>query len=106
MANLYVTVYAGAAEVASGRPSQQFVGILIGATSTPSTETITLPAGNIRRSYRIRVLAESNCFVTWGPAEDSPVAKNDGTDGRAVGAENPEYFEAFQGDKIAVIERI
>lgn len=98
MATLFITVWEDAEEVALGGPIQE-TAIAIGATSSQS-DVIT---GTLRKRRRVRLFADVDCFATWG---ENPVALNDGTDGRPMGADNPEYFDIEAGHKIAVIERI
>jgi len=99
MTTLFVTVWGDAEEVPLGDPLQEF-SVNIAATSTASTETIS-GSGNKRR--HVRLFADTNCFVIWG---EDPTAVNDGSDGRPMGSDNPEYFNIQSGHKIAVIERI
>lgn len=96
MATLFVCVWEHAVEVAVGDPLQEFT-VNITATSTPSAAAIV---GDKRRSRRVRLFADADCFVTWG---ETPVAVS--TASRPMGAENPEYFEIKASQKIAVIER-
>lgn len=97
MADLQITVFKDAGVVALGDPvSEQKVAI--GGTSTPST---VLPGTKV--FLRVRLFAEADCYVTWAAV---PVALQDGTEGRMLGAGNPEYFSIEAGDKIAVIERV
>ena len=99
MATLFFCVWDDAAEVALGRPIlEEAISIL--ATSSPSTSVIP---GDKKRHKRVRVFADADCFVTWGAG--TPIAKNDGTDGRPLTADSAEYFDILEGDKLAVIER-
>lgn len=100
MSNLYFTVWDTAAEVANG-PVKNEGAIAIAGTSAQSSAVVDATGGN--RSRRVRLFAEAACFVTWG---DNPTAVSDGTDGRAIGAENPEYVEILANQKIAVIQRV
>lgn len=97
MTTLYGCVFEAAGEVAFGDPIQEFA-VTISGTSTQSPAII----GSGRKRRRIRLYPDGDCFVTW--AED-PVALNDGTSGRPMGAEQREYFDIEAGHKIAVIER-
>ncbi len=97
MATLFFAVFSGAAEVASGDPIQENK-VDIGAGSTQSVAL----TGTGRKRRRVRILADTNCFATWG---SNPVAKDDGTDGRPLEAGSAEYFDIEAGHKIAVIER-
>lgn len=96
MANLQYTAFPDAGVVALGDPAAEAV-VAIGAGSLQSA---ALPGSRI--SYRVRVYPEADCYVTWGA---NPTAKADGTDGRMMGANNPEYFAIEGGHKIAVIQR-
>lgn len=98
MATLFFAVFSGAAEVAMGDPIQED-SVAIGGASTVSS-AIT---GTGRKRRRVRIFADVNCFATWG---ESPVAKNDGTDGRPLEASVVEYFDIEAGHQIAVIERV
>jgi hypothetical protein len=95
---LYITVFEDAAEVALGAPVQE-MAVAIGAGSVQSDAI----AGTGNRHRRMRLMADVDCFVTWG---DDPTATTDGTSGRPMGAENPEYFAINVGQKVAVIERL
>jgi hypothetical protein len=100
MADLYYAVWDTAAEVANG-PVKAEGKVAIGGTSTQSAAVVDPAGGN--RSRRVRLFADGPCFVTWG---ENPTAVSDGTDGRPVGAENPEYVEILANHLIAVIERV
>ena len=97
MATLYFAVFESAAEVALGEPIQEGT-VAIGATSAQSSAI----SGSGSKRKRVRVFCDSNAFVAWGA---DPTAENDGTGGRPMGSENPEYFDIQSGHKIAVIER-
>lgn len=97
MATLQITVFEAAREVALGLPLQE-MAVSVGVSSTQSA-VITGPS---RRVQRCRIMSDSDCWVTWG---ENPTALNDGTDGRMMGANNPEYFAIEAGWKVAVIER-
>jgi len=97
MATLFVCVWEHAVEVAVGDPLQEFQ-VNIAATSTESASAIV---GDKRRTRRVRLFADADCFVTWG---ETPVVAVS-TASRPMGAENPEYFEIKASQKIAVIER-
>lgn len=98
MASLFYTVFEGAAEVALGEVLQEGA-VTIGAGSLTSA-AIT---GSGRKRRRVRIMCDSNAFVTWG---ESPTALNDGTEGRPMSAEVAEYFDIESGFQIAVIERV
>jgi len=67
---------------------------------TPNASAVISGSGNKRR--RVRVFADTNCFVTWG---ENPTAANDGSDGMPMGSENPEYIDVQSGHKLSVISR-
>lgn len=97
MATLFFAVFADAKETAKG-PVLQEGTVTISGTSAQSA-VIT---GSNRAIRRVRLFADTNCFVTWG---ENPTAKTDGTDGRPMGSENPEFWDIESGYKIAVIQR-
>ncbi len=98
MSTLFFAVFAGAAEVARGDPLQEG-SVDIGGASTASVAL----TGTGRKRRRVRLFADVDCFATWG---ESPVAKNDGTDGRPLAASVAEYFDIEVGHQIAVIDRV
>ena len=98
MATLFLTVWAGSESVAAG-PVLNEQPVSIGGASVQSG---VMDPGGGNRSRTVRVMADTNCFVTWG---SNPTAVSDGTEGRPMGAENPEYFFIKADEKIAVIER-
>lgn len=96
MASLQLTVYPDAAEVALGEPVlEEFVAI-----TGASLKSTVLPGAKTWR--RVRLFADADCFVQWGV---DPEAKIDGTSGRMLAAESPEYFAIEAGHQIAVIAR-
>lgn len=99
MATLFFAVWDTAAEVANG-PVKNEGTVDIAGASTQLSGVIDSAGGN--KSRRVRVFADTDCFVTWGL---NPTAVNDGSDGRAMGSGNPEYFEIQADFKIAVIQR-
>jgi len=98
MPTLQLTVWESAAEVALGDLLLEEV-ITISGTSAPSASVIP----GTKRNRRVRLFSDTDCFVTWGPG--TPVAKTDGTEGRMLAAESPEYFAIPAGEKVAVILR-
>ena len=98
MSNLYITAFKDAKEVALGLPALEEKVVY---TST-SVQSSALPVQNPKITYRVRLFSDADCFVTWG---DNPTALIDGTEGRPLGANNPEYFAIDNGQKIAVINR-
>lgn len=99
MANLYIAAFKDAKEVALGEPALEEPVVI----SNASLQSNAMPIQNPKIDYRVRILADVDCFVTWG---EDPTATIDGTSGRPIGANNPEYFSIKQGHKIAVIERV
>lgn len=97
MTTLFITAYEAAEQTALGNPIQE-ITVAIGGTSAQSA-AIT---GSGRKKRTVRLFADTNCFVTWGY---DPTALADGTGGRPLGAENPEYVSIEAGHKIAVIQR-
>lgn len=98
MATLQFTVFESAAETALGDPIQEDT-IEISGTSTQGAAI----SGSGRRRRRVRIVCDADAWVTWGA---DPTAINDGSAGRMMGQENPEYFDIEAGHKIAVIERV
>lgn len=94
---LFITVWGGAGEVAMGDVLQEEV-VAVGGGSLQSN---VITGSGVRQ--RVRLYSDTDCFVTWG---SNPIAVGDGSSGRAMGADNPEYFEVNAGQKIAVIERV
>ena len=97
MPSLQITVYEDAAEVALGDPILEEVVTVTGTSALSSV----IPAGRTMR--RMRLLADVDVFVTWG--EGTPEAKIDGSSGRMLAAESPEYFAIEPGHFVAVIAR-
>jgi hypothetical protein len=98
MATLQFTVWEYASDVANGDPIQEDV-VAIGGGSLQSDPIV----GSNRKRQRVRVVCDTNAWVTWGA---NPTALDDGTAGRMMGQENPEYFEIEAGHRLAVIERV
>jgi hypothetical protein len=99
MATLFIAVWGDASQTLIGKPIQE-ITVAIGGTSAQSDAIVQ---GNNKAMRQIRIFSDTDCFVTWG---DNPVAKNDGSDGRPMGAENPGTFGIESGWRIAVIERV
>jgi hypothetical protein len=97
MATLQFTVWETAAEVALGDPIQEAT-VAISGTSAQTAEI----ASADRKRRRVRIICDTKAWVTWG---EDPTAVADGSEGRMMGAENPEYFDIESGHKIAVIQR-
>jgi len=98
MATLQITVFEVAGSTALGDPLQEEI-VAVGAGSL--TSNVIVGSGKRRRT--VRFYTDTDCWVTWGA---SPTAKTDGTAGRMLGADNPEYWNVEAGHKIAVIERV
>lgn len=98
MATLFYCVFDGASQVANADPLQEGT-VNIAATSTQSAAI----NGTNKLRRVVRLFSDADCFVTWG---ENPTALNDGTAGRPLGAENPEYFNIEAEHLIAVIERV
>ena len=99
MATLFIGVWGDASQTLIGQPIQEMT-VAIGAGSLQSA---ALTQGNNKAQRRVRIMADTDCFVTWG---EDPTALGDGTQGRPMGAENPEVFGIETGWRIAVIERV
>ena len=97
MATLFFRVFEGAAEVATGDPIQEGTVTIAGTANESAAIT-----GENRKRQRVRLFADTNCFVTWGA---NPTAQNDGSDGMPMGSENPEYVDIESAHLISVIER-
>lgn len=100
MATLYICVFEGASEVALGDPVQEDT-VTVGGTSQQSAAIDNGSANAANKRMRLRVATDTDCFVTWGA---DPTAQNDGSDGRPLWADNPEYFDVEAGHKLAVIQ--
>lgn len=98
MSKLQITVFTSASEVAHGVPIQEEW-----IDYTSSSVQSNAIAGSSRAQRRVRIFSDADCFVTWGA---NPTATTDGTSGRMMGAENPEYFSIEAGMKVAVIQRV
>lgn len=94
---LFFCVFEGANEVALGDPIQEAAIDFSGGEA--KSDVIN---GEGRKRRRVRVMADDDCYVAWG---DGVTAVNDGTLGRPLGADNPEYFDIESGHKISVIAR-
>jgi len=94
---VYFCVFEGASEVALGDPIQE--GIIDFSGGEAKSAAIT---GTKRIRRRVRIMADDDCFVAWG---DGVTALNDGTLGRPMGSENPEYHDIEAGHTISAIAR-
>lgn len=70
-------------------------------TSATSAQGSAITGSNKIQRY-VRIFSDAKVWVTWG---SDPTATTDGTAGRAMGSENPEYFKITAGEKIAAITR-
>lgn len=100
MANVYLTVFDSASEVARGDPTQFTVAIIDGANSAAIVGSVT---GAGRRRLRVRIQADTKCFV--GYFSTTPTV-TDGTDSIPLGEENPEYVDIEQGNVLKAITRV
>jgi len=96
MATLQLTVFADATQVALGPVLQEEI---VTYTSSSVQSNVITGSGLTRL---VRFYSDADCFVHWG---SNPTALTNGTAGRYVGANNPEYFSLSAGEKVAVIER-
>lgn len=99
MANVYLTVFDSASEVARGDPAQFTVAIIDSTDSAAIVGTVT---GAGRRRLRVRLLADADCFV--GYFSTTPTV-TDGNDSIPLGADNPEYVDIEQGNVLKAISR-
>lgn len=97
MPSLQITAWNDAVSTSMGDVLQEEI-VSIGAGSLQSG--VIVGSGVFRK---VRMYADSDCFVTWGA---NPTATTDGTSGRFLGANNPEYFQLEAGERVAVIERV
>lgn len=96
MSELQITVFDGAGPTALG-PVLLEEKITVSATSA---QTTAMPGTRLSRI--VRVFSDVNIYLTWGV---NPTALTDGSDGRMIGADNPEYFQVPAGQKLAAITR-
>ena len=98
MATLFFRVHATAGNTALGVKLQENV-VTVGAVSAQSAVIV----GDSRRSRKVRLYSDTDCFVEWGA---NPTATTDGLAGMPVGADNPEWIDVEAGQRLAVIERV
>ena len=96
MPEFQMSVFQDAVSTALG-PVIQEEKITISGTSA---QTSALPG--TKRNRSVRIYSDTDCYVTWG---ENPTALTDGSEGRMVGANNPEYFSIPAGYKLAAIVR-
>ena len=99
MATLFIGVWGDASQTLIGQPVEELTITITGT----SAQSAALSSGNNVAMRRVRLFADTDCFVTWGA---DPTALGSGLGGRPLGAENPEVFGIESGQKIAVIERV
>ena len=95
MATLWITVFEGATQTASGDVIQVSNVAVTGA----SDDTYPI-AGDERKRRIVRLFSDADCHVTWGAA---PTAD---TTHMPLGAENPEYISVESGHVVSVIQRV
>ena len=95
MANLYISVYDGAASTPIGDPEQYLTAVIGGANS----DTVL---GSNRKRWTARFYAESDCWMKRG---ENPTATG-ASDSEPIGADNPEYFTVEAGHVITAITRV
>jgi len=99
VATLFYAAFVDAVSTALGRVVVEDTVAIAGTAANSAS----LP-GTARERYKVRIMCDVDAFVTW---DNPPIAaKADGTEGRPMGAENPEYFDIEAGMEISVIERI
>ena len=96
MADLQISVFPDSAQAAIGELVQEEKITISGTSAQTSVLSGT------RKNRTVRVYADADCYITWGI---NPTALIDGTEGRMVGANNPEYFLIPAGYKLAAILR-
>lgn len=97
MADVFITVFEGAAEVATGDPTQFTNAVIDGADSAAIVTTGSMS----NKRVRCRLYADADCWVQWGA---SPSA-TDESDSIALGADNPEYFDIQSGHVVSAVTR-
>ena len=98
MPTMQFTVWGAATATAEGPVLQEdVITIDVTATNTAAIE------GSGRKMRRVRIFCDTDAWVTWGAP--GITALIDGTEGRMMGAENPEYFPIEAGFEISVIAR-
>lgn len=94
MADVYMTVYESAAEVALGDPIQYTLATIGGTNSAAIS-------GSGKKRRRVRLLAQSACWVKWG-AEPTATGSADSV---PLGANNPEYVDIEAEHVLTAIAR-
>ncbi len=100
MANVYVTAWDSAAEVAQGDPTDFLVAVIGGANSGK----LTVQPGKPRQRKRVRIQADADVFINFFSDNDDPTVTN-GTDAMPLGADNPEYHDMEVGRLLKAIAR-
>jgi hypothetical protein len=98
MADVYMTVWRTAGEVALGDAEQHLSATIDGAKSAP----VTPQHAEKKYRKRVRLFATAACWVKWG---ENPTATG-ATDSMALGAENPEYVDIESGHVLHAIARV
>jgi len=100
MSTLGFTVWDDAQQTAIGQPVQEGT-ISYTSSSVQGDVIVSADAGSAsKRLKRVRIICDADSWVTWG---ENPTASS--SDGRFLGASNPEYFGITAGHRIAVIEK-
>lgn len=101
MANVYLTAWDAAVEVAVGDVTDNLVAVI--GTGVSGELTSSRPQTPKQRK-RVRLLADDDCFVVfWKDGADPDI--NDGDDALPLGANNPEYFDMQAGRVLKAIAR-
>jgi len=93
MAKVYMTVFESAAEVALGLI--QFTNATIDGAASSAID------GTARKGRRVRLYAESACWVAWGTSPN-PTGEDDAM---PLGPDNPEYISMEAGQTLKAISR-
>ncbi len=97
MANVYITAWDSAGEVALGDPTDFVVAVIDGANSAVLT-------GTGRKRKRVRIHADADVFINFFSDEADPTV-TDGTDAMPLDANNPEYHDMEVGRLLKAITR-
>ena len=98
MATMQMTIFEGASQTATGAVLQEEI-VTISGTAAPTS----VIEGDGRKQVIARIYCDVDAWVTWGTGV---TALQDGTEGRMIGANNPEYFRLEAGWSVSVIERV
>ncbi len=97
MANVYITAWDSAGEVALGDPTDFLVAIVDGTNSG-------VLSGTGRKRKRVRILADEDVFVNFF-SDDADPTVTDGTDAMPLGIDNPEFHDMEVGRLLKAIAR-